>query len=220
MALTTNLVAYYKFDGNSNDSVGTNNGTDTSISYVPAKINDGASFNGSSSRISLAVASTLTTNFTIAGWTNSTTLAAYRTIYSSGTGTNFWRIGIDNTGKVILSEDNIADYTSTTALTANTFQHVAIVKSTDSGTNVTFYLNGSTNGTATVGSVATPSGTASFGSQGSSPANFWSGILDEFGIWDRALSGSEITQLYNSGAGLSYPFSTTVNSGFFMAAMR
>lgn len=32
--------------------------------------------------------------------------------------------------------------------------------------------------------------------------------LDEIGVWDRALSSSEITQLYNSGNGLSYPFTT------------
>jgi hypothetical protein len=32
--------------------------------------------------------------------------------------------------------------------------------------------------------------------------------LDEFGIWNRELSQEEITQLYNSGNGISYPFMT------------
>ena len=53
MALSDNLVAYYKLDGNSNDSVASNNGTDTNISYSSSygKISQGASFNGSSSKI-------------------------------------------------------------------------------------------------------------------------------------------------------------------------
>jgi len=35
---------------------------------------------------------------------------------------------------------------------------------------------------------------------------FFDGQIDEVGIWNRALSQSEVTELYNSGAGLSYPF--------------
>jgi len=36
---------------------------------------------------------------------------------------------------------------------------------------------------------------------------YMNGTLDEFGVWDRVLTQSEVTQLYNSGIGLSYPFS-------------
>ena len=38
-----------------------------------------------------------------------------------------------------------------------------------------------------------------------SPEEF-DGIMDEVGIWNRVLSDSEITELYNGGAGLTYPF--------------
>jgi len=31
-------------------------------------------------------------------------------------------------------------------------------------------------------------------------------VYDEVGIWNRALSGAEVTQLYNAGIGLTYPF--------------
>ena len=31
-------------------------------------------------------------------------------------------------------------------------------------------------------------------------------IMDEVGVWNRALSADEVTSLYNSGAGLQYPF--------------
>ena len=33
---------------------------------------------------------------------------------------------------------------------------------------------------------------------------YWDGVIDEFGVWNRTLSQAEITQLYNSGDGLTY----------------
>lgn len=35
---------------------------------------------------------------------------------------------------------------------------------------------------------------------------FLNGAMDEVGTWARQLSGSEVTQLYNGGVGLQYPF--------------
>ncbi len=38
------------------------------------------------------------------------------------------------------------------------------------------------------------------------------GRMDDWSMWSRALSAAEISQLYNSGIGLQYPF--TVSSFF------
>src|SRR4051812_13528905 len=81
MSLLTNLVSYYRLDGNSNDAVGANNGSDTNISYSAGngKINNGAGFNGTSSRI--AIGTSLTANYTgltMAGWFNTGATGAYR----------------------------------------------------------------------------------------------------------------------------------------------
>lgn len=38
---------------------------------------------------------------------------------------------------------------------------------------------------------------------------FFDGLLDEVGIWSKVLTGAEVTELYNAGAGLAYPFSTS-----------
>ncbi len=32
----------------------------------------------------------------------------------------------------------------------------------------------------------------------------WDGLIDEIGIWDRALTDDEISDLYNDGEGLPY----------------
>ena len=51
--LKTNMVALYHFDGNSTDVTGNHNGTDTDITYVLGGYNQCASFNGTSSVITM-----------------------------------------------------------------------------------------------------------------------------------------------------------------------
>ena len=41
-----------------------------------------------------------------------------------------------------------------------------------------------------------------------SRSSYFDGKIDEIGIWDRALTADEITNLYNLGKGFAYPFST------------
>jgi len=38
------------------------------------------------------------------------------------------------------------------------------------------------------------------------PSSFFDGMVDECAVWTRALTGTEITELYNSGNGSQYPF--------------
>lgn len=114
---------------------------------------------------------------------------------------------------------NLFNGSNTTSQSYNTslgttWHHIALVRST---TAVTVYLDG----TAVMSGVAQGSATGSqnalyFGTGknfGGSANNYY----DEIGLWSRALSGSEITQLYNSGAGLQYPF--TSNTGAFFNFM-
>lgn len=44
--------------------------------------------------------------------------------------------------------------------------------------------------------------------------NWCSGTVDEIGVWNRSLSSSEISDLFNGGAGNQYPFSTPVDHNF------
>jgi len=36
--------------------------------------------------------------------------------------------------------------------------------------------------------------------------DYMDGLVDEVGIWNKVLTSGEITDLYNSGSGLAYPF--------------
>lgn len=46
----------------------------------------------------------------------------------------------------------------------------------------------------------------SFGDLGTSGNYYASWTLDEVGLWSRRLSAGELTSLYNSGSGITYPF--------------
>ena len=80
-----NLISYYQFEGNSNDHEGTNNGSDTSVTYGTSygKFAQGASYNGTSSYTSLGTmgglgASLDTGTFTLGFWFKSTYTAAIK----------------------------------------------------------------------------------------------------------------------------------------------
>ena len=47
----------------------------------------------------------------------------------------------------------------------------------------------------------------------------YNGLIDEVGFWHKVLSQSEVTSLYNSGAGLAYPFSASAGFAFNQAVI-
>lgn len=52
-------------------------------------------------------------------------------------------------------------------------------------------------------------------------AGYIDAYIDEVGVWTRAITGAEVTSLYNSGAGLAYPFTVSTYTGAgFMALKR
>ena len=97
--------------------------------------------------------------------------------------------------------------------------HVAV---TFNAGSVAFYVNGVQQGTtqSAVVSSLNQSDTNSFfagaySTNGGTTANaaFFDGKMDEVGIWSRARSATEVSQLYNGGAGRSYQFTPEVTEG-------
>lgn len=207
MALTDNLVAYYKMDGNSNDSVGSNNGTDTSMSYVTGKINQGASFNGSSSYINLPFNVDQANDYTCGFWFN-TTNGSSGYLVDSAKNPNRFVVYLD-TSKVTYWVKNNTIQTST--ISTSTWYYVVVTKD---GSTYSLYLNGTLVTTQSAGSATTTDNNTRLGASEDSAGAKYTGLIDEVGIWSRALSAAEVSQLYNSGAGLQYPFTTNKPSLF------
>jgi len=83
--------------------------------------------------------------------------------------------------------------------------HMVTVVGNNSLTKVTYYIDAATptSSTAFTGSRGTPTNNANFCAYKNNL--YWTGYVDEIGIWNRQLTDEEIATLYNSGAGLSYP---------------
>jgi hypothetical protein len=212
MALTDDLVSYWKLDessGNASDSVGSNTGTNTGVTYAASKINNGAVFSGSGSDTSYNFGDSTTLrfgtgSFSLAFWLylNGTPAADKSLFNKDPDGTKFFStIKTDRTIRIKNLINTTTDYYSS-ALTADTWYHVVILRD---GNTQKIYLNGTenltTNGTAVDISASGSSLTFSKASN-----DYFKGGLDETGIWSRALSSTEVTALYNSGNGNQYPF--------------
>lgn len=199
-------IAYWKFDEGAgtiaHDSTEQHN--DATISNVVWQPKDLCvrgkclAFNGSSSSLSTSPISSLTTNFTFSAWIYLTKGSTWQGVYQSGTATHFWRINIDANNKLDFTKDSVADYASSSTVPLNQWVHVAVVKSGDSGANVTFYINGVRSGTASVSTVVAPSGTAYIGSQNGASAVF-NGDIDEPKIYNYARSQNQIQADYLGG---------------------
>lgn len=224
MALTDSLVGYWKLDetsGNAADSVGgftlTNNNT---VAYNAGIINNGADGGSANTNKSLSTTNNLgissnTAATSFSAWINVTTAPALNTaftflshvtadpgygrqiIYQDSGGTKQLVFSMYGNPQVIISVN--------TTLTTGTWYHIVVV---DDGVNGTLYKNGAVVAGPTTRAGLTSSGWGALFNllSRSGPDQFSSGKIDEVGAWSRALSAAEVTQLYNGGIGLQYPF--------------
>jgi hypothetical protein len=90
-----------------------------------------------------------------------------------------------------------------TTIVANTWNHIV---ANYNGTNIyELYLNGVKLPYTPVGTMQAFTITeTTVARDRSTAAAYFNGTVDEIGIWNRTLSQAEITQLYNSGAGITY----------------
>lgn len=71
------------------------------------------------------------------------------------------------------------------------------------------FVNGSSIGTvASADSDVNYSLRFGLGALAGGTGNFANALIDEVGVWSRVLTSDEIAELYNSGSGLTYPFTT------------
>ena len=216
-ALSSGLVGYYQMQGNSNTSVGTVNLTDTSVTYNSSYgiIGEGASYVGSSGHYSCIAAPSAynNSNFSVSGWWNPQATPSFAGLvtYEYGTPSGAYSFivlartttGISFDTGSSGSQQNALNITVPTITTSKWYFYVATYD--DTSKTLTFYWNGTqvAQTTGTYNIAYTTGGNFCIGNnKDSDPAN---GYEDEIGLWNRVLTSTEVTNLYNAGAGCAYP---------------
>ncbi|MBN1787601.1 MAG: right-handed parallel beta-helix repeat-containing protein [Sedimentisphaerales bacterium] len=208
-----NLVGWWKFDEGSgttvNDSAGNpSNGTvNGGANWVVGKINSALNFDGSNDDIIIPDnddSLDMDNQITIAAWVKPNNFSNYYYVLVKRTtafpGNYEFRLSqisgllqlIHQTGA-----STYTTYTSTSALTTGAWQHVAITLK--EGDSVNFYINGTLAGTLPQTEI--------FGIANNEPlrigsrngAYWFNGDLDDVRVYNRALSDTEVGQLYNEG---------------------
>lgn len=222
-ALNDGLVSYYRENARDahTDSTGANHGTVAAgaPTFVTGKLGGAYEFVGRESESDPRVSATVS----VQGWTAGTVSTwILATNYSSGNLLTVWQFPqVNNWGHLWLSinsatrkinfhigngQNDATDTTSTTSIEDNTWYHVTAVWNRTTNTSH-LYVNGKQESTKNVTGWGQPRNQfywgAGFNGYG------MRGIIDEIGIWNRALTSSEITSLYNNGIGTTFPFSSS-----------
>lgn len=174
---------------------------------TPTAYDNAASFNGTNQFLSIPSNSSLQIGgqaFSFSIWFNCATTSA-NAPFISKVGLNSLEYQVGTAGsnlRMLIGNGSTAWIVNPIAGTfvANTWNHAVF---TYNGTNATIYLNGTSVGTGT-GSITT-SATNQVQIGNNSPyGELMSGGLSSVGFWKKALTASEVTQLFNSGAGRTY----------------
>jgi hypothetical protein len=196
----SSLVAYWKLDNNWNDSVGSFNltpGGSPSFSTASKLGAYAANFGGTNDYASIASAAlTQTDNWTLAAWIYPTNLSVSSQIIvyvgENGPPDDGYGLALGGAGSVAVLYGGVAWNYTTSAVTANMWQHVVAVRS--SGT-LTVYLNGAALSPTFNGGIAPPSPVTSIGwDYGNSK---FVGLIDDVAIWRAPLSAVEVQSLYS-----------------------
>ena len=220
-ALTDNILSYWKFDENTGTTAADATG-DGYTATLHAGAGWGSPFLGVSS-LSLVSASSqyasfssvnITSNFTFSAWFKTSYSGAQQAIASDSGAANSLQMKVQTTGALQffynISGSNVTINSSGVSTANNGSWHNILVTCVNHGA-CTLYFDGTNVGSASIaGSGLTTAVTFGVIGELSAGATYFNGLIDEVGIWNRALSSTEITQLYNSGAGLQYPFATAV----------
>lgn len=229
--LTTGLVGWYNLESNSNDEFSTNHGTDVNtptFSSGNGKINNGAGYvKASSQRSDLpnAVIPWGTAAFSVSlffkrdatGNTQWMVLGSQTT--ASGNGGFYITYGIDAAGALSANKVNVVNSNPQYAWTQNTNWHHVVIVCRSSGTGMELYFDGVSVATATsTANVIDSANPVAIGARHiGTPDFYFDGAVDLVGFWNKALSATEIADLYNSGNGNAYREQPATNKGRFFA---
>ena len=215
-----NPISFYNLISNSNDSIGGNNGTDNSISYVSSGvISNCASYTTSSSRISLGDPTNLKFSgaHTISGWinlggTNPVNLDPF--VFKGNDGVDFFCIAVYWTSSTNLRYYINSNRTTNTGVTCDGTTVVDsnwhMITAVYTGSVMNLYWDSVLIGTTS--SSITIDTTDNWYIGNTNTSRSVNKKMNSVGFWSSALSIDSIQKLYNAGRANNFPFNEGISN--------
>lgn len=208
-SLLTGLLAFYNLSDLS-DASGNNHTLSNSndVTFSSGKIGNAATLDGSNWLLS-ETRHNFGSQFTAACWVKIITANSLRPAlsqWSGGFGTFYLGTAYGNYVFATCHDEDVYSPTWLTGGTAATNQWVHLA-GVYSGSSEKLFVNGAEVASQNVGPIVNPdTGTFKVGTFDGGGEFMFQGQIDAAGIWSRALTSAEITELYNAGTGKEHPF--------------
>lgn len=213
---TPGLVARWSLNGNTNDGVGTANGTITGSPTYSTDAKEGSSsmtFSGTTQYVSMGnpTLPSGTAPRTIMAWAKTTATTGTRYIFAYGNTTTDQGMNIGMSNLQLTGGANGTNQTYDNFWAAGVWHHIAL---TYDGTTAKLYADGVLVSSAARSWSLVLQG--AFIARHTSPGNYWSGSVDDARVYSTALTASEILALATvppapTGLSATAASSTTIN---------
>ena len=207
----SNIVSWYRAEGNANDGIGANNGTlaGGATAAATGEVGTAFSFNGSTAYVTAPDDASLhLSSFSIEGWFNFTSTPTTDQVLvakTAGTGTNesfvVWANGSALNGAVG-DANGISQLSASFSPSSNTWYHLAFTF--DGSTHAAvLYVNGSSVASSTLTKVpAYDTHPFQIGAEyeNETLTDFMNGLADEVTLYSSVLTSTNIQSIYNAGS--------------------
>jgi len=221
-SLLTGLYAVYKGESNANDSLGAYNGTSQGgLTYTTGKSGNAFTFNGTNAYVDLGnnIFNSFTSDFSVSMWINVNSVSGNQALFSnlsyhsSNVSNGFFVVLRGNSILFELYKNNNTYEALSTGGYVSTGTWYNVVVTRKVGTRSRIYVNGTLlnsnastlNPTYDTSLLPIPSSIGAWRYDASNVTNYTNGNIDELNAWNKELTSTEITDLYNAGTGKFYP---------------
>jgi hypothetical protein len=204
VSIPAGAVGWWRGEGDNSDFFG--NGSTVipgGATFAPGFVGQAFGFSGAGFGVVVGnPAAFQLQDFTIEAWIKRADAGAVSqnapgaAIFAGGTGS--YSLAIETTGQLSFGQVGVSKVTSAATVTDTAWHHVAVTKA---GAGVNFYIDGDAAGSASYSAAFyfnTPFAIGSLGATVGVNYTFW-GQIDELGLYNRAVSGAEISAIFGAG---------------------
>src|SRR5438105_4255639 len=220
------LVSWWPGNGSPNDLVSGNDGTlRSNAAYAAGEVGQAFSLDGVSDGVVIGNPVNLQLqNFTIEAWIKrasltKSTFGPYHDAAIFAYSTGGYGLTIADSGRLSLTKVWNSNVGSALTVTDTNWHHVAATKS---GSTVIFYVDGVADTPVTYDPGFTFTSRAAIGDNPDNPGVSFFGLIDELGIYNRALAMTEVQSIFNAGSAgkcAPPPVGPLVNGSFELPAL-